>query len=228
MEALSSIGSSLYQGASSLLGNTPVRTAGTVIACAIGQRYIYSIGEWIGEKASALTGGRVTLSHLVPEAIKSPCREVGDFLLMKVIAPASDYVPSLEVVTKKIPNSMYFPVFLTVVACPMVEELVYRLPLSLAFSQIDNMDCLAPALLSVGDLTLSRGALVKSVATVFSSVAFTYGHERSSGVWPHNPGRAAALLSSGIGYALIATQVDLPTAFLVHAIYNMSAYIPQG
>ena len=175
MEALSSIGSSLYQGASSLLGST----AGTVVACAIGQRYIYSAGEWIGEKASALTGGRLTLSHLVPEAIKSPCREVGDFLLMKVIAPASDYVPSLEVVTSKIPNSMYFPVFLTVVACPMVEELVYRLPLSLAFSQIDNMDCLAPALLSVGDLTLSRGALVKSVATVFSSVAFTYGHERS-------------------------------------------------
>jgi len=112
------------KGASSLLGSTAVRTAGTAIACAIGQKYIYSAGEWIGEKASALTGEGISLSRLFPEAIKSPSRKVGDFLLMRVIAPSSDYVPSLDAVTSEIPNSMHYPVFLTVLACPMEEELV--------------------------------------------------------------------------------------------------------
>lgn len=211
--------SSLCQAVPSLLANSLSKATAMAAASAIGQKALYMAGEWVGKKIYALTGGRVTLSTIIPETIKAPCRELGDFLLRRVIAPINDHVPSVEIVTRHIPSSAYFPVFLTTVVCPVVEEAVYRLPLTLLFSQIDNVESFVPGL-------SSAGTAIKLASSIFSAIAFTYGHERSSGVCPHNPGRAAGLFASGIGYAIVATQLDVQTAIFAHSVYNLSSYLP--
>lgn len=223
---ISAFGSAVYQGSSYLLTSSVAKTVGTAIACTVGQKIIYAAADWIGRKAYSLTGGRVSVSKLVPEAVKAPCRELGDFLLMRVIAPASDYVPSCKAITKHLPNSMHYPPFLTVFACPGVEEGVYRLPAQLLFNQIDKVDALAKPLIAVCGLSVDGSLVIKGVVTLGSAIGFTYGHERASGVNPHNPGRAAALLASGVFYTIISSQFGFTTAVLTHSLNNLAVYFP--
>lgn len=216
--------SCVYEGVSAVATSSLVKAGGKVIGCAIGQQAVNSMGVWLGQKGSSLTGGRLTVSNLVPETVKAPFRNLGDFLLMKVTAPLSDKIHIPQWITRHIPYNDYNPASHSVIACPMVEELVFRLPLVVIFSQIDNTEMLNSALFTVGDMGCTAGDVAKLATVLFSAVGFTYSHERSSGVNPHNPGRAMGLLASGIGYAVIATQLDFQTALMAHAVYNLSSY----
>ncbi len=211
MSGISSVVGWVSGKAAGLVART-AKTAAVTAVCAIGQKAIYSIGDFTGRKIYSITGGRVSLPRIVPECLKMPCRMVGEFINDKIIYPIAYGMPNISTLTRRIPLSSYFPLSTTLVACPVIEEAIFRLPIVLIAGDVSDCACTSESLL-------------KGVATVVASTAFTFYHERTSLVNALNPGRAAGIFLSGIGYALIASNLGIEQAILAHSAYNVSAYL---
>ena len=122
---LSNTASALYNGIISIpssIASNPKMTFSPLIAGAI--------GALSGAAASALTGGRVQLNKLIPETIRDNISMIGHkigFLIANISVLAAN---TLKIHPKTLSQ---------LVVTPVIEELIFRLPLLIACSGIDSL-----------------------------------------------------------------------------------------
>jgi len=195
----------LYDGVTSIpssIRSNPKMTVGLPV--------ITLAGAISGMAASALTGGRAQLNNIVPEALRSAL-ESGGQKIGWTIGSISHIAGRITGIDRRVISQL--------VVTPIVEELVFRLPLVIASQGIDllSSDFIhSPLFESVSDLT--GGQAIKVALAVISAIGFTYAHHKDP-----SAGRSAAVFSSALGLTHIAHQGPggVGNAMIAHSIENI-------
>lgn len=176
----------------------------------VGLPFVTLFGALSGMAASALTRERVQLNNIVPESIRSALDKRG-----RKIGGAIGSISLVAGRTLGVNSNVISQLLVS----PIVEELVFRLPLLIASQGIDllSSDFIhSPLLESASDLT--GGQALKVALAVILSIGFTYSHSKDP-----TAGRAAAVFTTGLGLSHLALQNPggLGNAMIAHSIENL-------
>jgi len=176
----------------------------------VGLPVITLAGAISGMAASALTGGRAQLNNIVPESIRNAL-DSGGRKIGWTIGSISHTAARITGIDRRVISQL--------VVTPIVEELVFRLPLVIASQGIDllSSDFIhSPLLESVSDVT--GGQALKVALAVISAIGFTYAHHKDP-----SAGRAAAVFATALGLTHIASQNPggIGNAMIAHSIENI-------
>ena len=175
-------------------------TSNTITTCF--PTVISSGAGLIGHTTAVFTRGYVQLNTLVSQPIRNQFRRLG----IKVAA-VNDKIATLILKISGINQELASGL----IAAPIVEELVFRLPLLMVSGEDD---------VSVGVTDSTETQITKIALSVFSSIAFTYAHNANP-----DPGRAAGLFAGSMTmcYQALSHQSKfggLINSVLTHMIHN--------
>ena len=165
----------------------------------------------IGQAASIRTGGLIQLNNIVPQPMRDVFRKMG-----RGVGKVNRGVGGLIAGILRVNNNAFFK---GVIAAPIVEEIVFRLPLLIASLKIDSLSSefiTSPILENVLDLT--GGQALKVALAVILSIGFTYAHDSNP-----VPARAAGIFASGLtlSHLTLRPTGGLGNAMVAHAIHNL-------
>ena len=199
---------SISDGISSVLSSVTSNPITTIIGPLISN---IEVGK-VGQAAASLTGGVVQLNNIVPQPVRSALRVNLGRPIGRLNGLASGMIAgALRVNDNEIIRS--------VIAAPVVEELIYRLPLLMASKSIDLLTSefiTSPLLEGVIDMT--GGTAVKVGLAAITSIAFTYLHGKNP-----SPGRALGLFTGSmtLSHLTLRPTGGLANSMVAHAIHNL-------
>jgi membrane protease YdiL (CAAX protease family) len=187
---LSCLNSTAYETVSSSNRSITISTMALIM--------IRSVVSCIGERAE-LTGYRTQLSRFIPLPIRQNIENAYAALIR----------PILEPVNQRIDNVPMQDVVASTLIAPIVEEVMFRLPLLIASVVISAI--------------LEKGTVLIILLSVILSIMFTYAHGASLSL-----GREASLLAAGLflSYLVLEQEGGLGHAILTHAFHNLFASLP--
>ena len=191
------IANSLYDGVSSFYEKTSTivkseRVINTASILCLSE--VNSLASYTGRKIAEYTNGYIQLNNFVPQSVRNGLRSLGK----KIIVPC---IKKLGLITSNIlglANSLAR----NIIGAPIVEELMFRLPLFLLACGIDaNTGGILEDLLLY---SINGADVLKGLAAVIFSVAFTYSHSNNP-----TPARATGLFIGGLALSAITLRSGL-------------------
>ncbi len=175
--------------------------------------FIYMIAEHCAGALSALTGGYFQLNRLISQPTRKALRMMGSLV--------GNISSSLQRGISRglgISSTKAIPIRIIVVT-PVVEELIYRLPLIMTSLKIDAMpfEFISTPILK-GVVNLTGGQVLKIALSIIISIGFTYGHHENP-----SPEQAAGLFVASLVHSYLALQHlgGLGNAIITHAFHNL-------
>jgi membrane protease YdiL (CAAX protease family) len=207
----------LYNKTSSLVSNVIANPTAIVTPVAtVGLLRINLAAMALGEATSLVTRGYVQLNNFVPQSMRNFLRWIGD-KIARVNDEADNRISEFLRVGKEWKKWIGF-----VITGPIIEELLFRLPLLLASWKIRDMtsEFFCSPIFSKRIISVTGAQATMAALAIPCSVAFTYVHDDEP-----TPERAAGVLGVGLTLSYITMSEDggLTNAIAAHMIHNFAS-----